>query len=571
MVFRKSSQTEEQKDHPGDPVPSDGPEEIQAKLDILESLAEVGDHPEKLLEISAEWDANRHKTSNLHAYESVLEAVYNKKKTEINTLHADFYDDILKGGVRNRPHSFIIDTTCTVKAVGGEAKELLGTFEGDNIDEFFTESLRLICLDAIVKREAGCYTDVVTREGTRYLVYVLPYFSDMRKIKFFDITLCTKEISQAARDYIREKLTLTQAEIEILQLILQRHELPEIAARRNSTLNTTRTHINNIKKKFRSHSLNDVILSVNEINAVGATAGLVQKTEFKGRFTPILQSAKIVPLKDGRQIEYSSCNEGAGRALVILHSLEYGGVPPAPFVEAAGKAGYALYVPCRPGFGQSTPAANLQDAAALLQEFIEALALRDVTLVAMSMGVPTALHLLAATDAIEHAYVVNYGFAVSDKINQLEPAWLRGMLQMGLRSEGSARYILGVVRSMIRAMGYKRFYRRLYEGCPADTAYLAQHDEQMKLAAEFILSAHEESVRNDLIGALLHNTEAEQILASHDNISGILGDSPNNVDIEQVTGSAEKLNVPVHLIEGAGRNCIYQQPDAFFSVLAKRS
>ena len=355
--------------------------------------------------------------------------------------------------------------------------------------------------------------------------------------------------------------------MEILNLVLQRLSIPKIAETRQSTPNTVRTHISRIKRKFQSRSLTDVILSVQEIIAfhdeeVGSGHEGIKK------FIPIHRNTTLAKIPaTPYQVEYSRYGSPHGAPLVILHSIEYGVSPSKSFVSQMIDAGYCLYIPMRPGFGRSSVSNSIEQSAEILEGFIRTLKLTNITLMAFSTAAPTAIKLLEGTARIARTIFVNYGFHTENKVKHIKPVWLKGLLEFGLGSADSFQFSWRMTKGMLRLLGYKNFYRKLYSGCEEDLDFLNQNTERFKESSNLLQSASPAACRNDLVSAFLPNDSVLNLAGRSQTIIAIFGSHTHGISLEPMRESSEALGIPFHVIENSGRNCIYQRPNEFLKIV----
>jgi DNA-binding CsgD family transcriptional regulator len=547
-----------------DPINADGQpaEQGSSSLHLLEKLIEVGGNPELLPELSRRWAVSPESTQALTGYDSVLSAVFAGDSPQETTL-AEPADTLLADS-----YSFTMSPKYDVQSVSEKLSDILPLKPGESVQEIFKECLRTLVRESQGRGVKEVYTDIIDSSNMRHMVKVVPVISGLERFDGYTVTLCKQRIPAAAESYIRHKLQLTNTEIDILQLLLQRFDLQQIADYRKSTLNTTRTHINNIKRKFNSRKLSDVLISVSEIISAHEAVEHA-RVDYADRFMPVRHHTKIVHLRTGGwQVEYSRYGDAGATPMVILHSLEYGAAPSPDFISAAIAAGYCLYVPYRPGYGRTTAAPYIRKAAEMMTEFLSVMKLTDVTLVALSMAVPTAVNMVDLSKRISKLWIVNYAFDVEDKISKIKPVWVRGMLDLGLRSKASGKYTLNAAKGLIRIIGPMKFFRKIYESCAEDLSYVVSHEANMEICGELLLSSKLEAVRNDLQSALTANPQLIPLFKKYyASMSAIYGQSSHGVSSKPAQEAAANLGIGFHTMQKGGRNCIYHRPETFFQII----
>jgi pimeloyl-ACP methyl ester carboxylesterase/DNA-binding CsgD family transcriptional regulator len=405
--------------------------------------------------------------------------------------------------------------------------------------------------------------EIVAADGSRHLFCIAraPAGADGRQR--YLVALCKVTLPRRAAAEIRRRFGLTEAELDVLRLVLQRLDVPAIAALRGNRVNTIRTHINSIIRKFGCHSLNAVITSAFEI------AAFAERGEAPSASLAAAAGRRAVALAGGARLVYAEGGAPGGRPVVILHSLEYGHEPPDAFFAAARAAGFRALAPMRPGVGGSTPAPG-GTAARRLAEFLDALDLDEAVIVGLSSGAPLALRLAEASPRVRGVVLVNYAFNAGDKLKDVRPAWVAGVVDLVARSRETARLVLRAARAFVRLQGAGRFYRALYEGNAEDLAFVDAHPNLMERCCAAMLSGDIDAGVEDIVAAFAHNPEIEEIIRRRSDVTAIRGAHTHHAPIAPALAEAERLGIALTTIEGAGRHCIYQRPDAFFAILNER-
>jgi pimeloyl-ACP methyl ester carboxylesterase/DNA-binding CsgD family transcriptional regulator len=538
-----------------------------ASLDLLEAIADVGNQPERFSEVCHDWAVRPDEAEELQSFEVLLNAVYVRNSEHFESLNSDYFSNSRPISGDEHQNSFVINLNSEIVSIGENAQNVLGISQGENANELFVRSLDHLILNAASSKNKGLFSDIFGRDGARHFVSMMMVNLPDEEDDFVRVTLRKIELSSEAEKYIRQNLVLTNAEIDVLRHILQRMTIVAISEQRGCTENTTRTHINSIKRKFSSRSLTDVISSTHEIIAFHGQ-DRDAPVDYPDQYTPVHNNSTSSRLSTGsHQVEYSRYGDPSGRALMMLHSIEYGIEPPKAFIAEAQKCGYCLYVPLRPGFGRSTPAGSTTRAAIVLNNFVQALKLSDVTVVALSTSAPTALKLLEFSKRIEKTILVNYAFNTENKMENISPVWIKGLLKFGIGSNESFNFAFRMVKGMLKILGYKTFYRKLYQTCDEDLKYLDDNSNSFAASAKLILSADAEACRSDIVSAFAPNTWVENTVGDHHNLISVFGEHTHGLELSPIRESMQRLGVPFSIIENTGRSCIYQNPARFFQII----
>jgi DNA-binding CsgD family transcriptional regulator/pimeloyl-ACP methyl ester carboxylesterase len=538
-----------------------------APLELLQSIVDVGLHPENFSNVCKAWAEQGDNKETLNNFESLLNTVYlqnskyfeSRLKSNPETLALPI-DEVEEG-------AFLLNDKLEIIAIGSKAQEAIKLSVGETAESLFEVDPAKILESANAQDQSISFGDIIGTDGTRHLASVFRLDRPNNSNQLFKFTLWKIDLPPEAEAYIRDNLHLTDTELSILKLCLYRHSVNEIAELRGSSVNTVRTHIKNLKHKFRSKSLIDVISSTHEIIAIHHTQ-FSGSTDFKNDYVPHQRNVTLAKLPASPyQVEYSRYGRPEDKPLVILHSIEYGILPPKQFLESALHKGFCVYIPVRPGFGRTTSSDSITQSAVILNQFLETLGLNNITLVALSTSAPTALKLITLNKNIHRKVFVNYAFNVGEKLQNITPVWLRGLLEFGLGTPESFKFAFRMSKGMLKVIGYKRFYKKLYQSCEEDLLYLAQNEGTLKASANLILSAEPESCRNDFVASFLDNPDSDKVAAAAENIYSIFGEHTHGIALDPIEKKAHELGLSFHVIKAGGRNCIYQKPDIFFDIL----
>ena len=368
-------------------------------------------------------------------------------------------------------------------------------------------------------------------------------------------------LGRDVRAHLADNFALTQSEIEILELVLRRHSLEQIAEIRGGKLNTVRTHVSRLIQKLDCHSLVEAVSTTVEIsNALKLRTVPEPRQPNEDENT----ARRIALERPNKCVEYRRYGSSSGHPVIVLHSTEYGYVPSQRMIEAARARHLNLIFPVRPGFGDTTAAPTLQEAADLMAEFIRVLRLEDVTLVGLSLAAPLALLIQDRNARVGQTLLVNYGLNVSDKLKGIQPNWIRGLLRMALNSAASFAFGVTTLTSMIRTFGGKRFYRMLYRSQSSDLTYVETYPEAFSTMADYIARSDRTNARLDIQSAFLPNPDLDKLLARAGSVMVLNGAQQHGVGVEESKADAERLGVEFRQIDHPGRNWMFQHPDALF-------
>ena len=124
--------------------------------------------------------------------------------------------------------TFTLDRRGVVNSIGNDAADILGFALGESIKDLLLEPLPQLFEQATMS-PTGSLSEIFGRDGVRRLINVNRFQNADEEDATLIISICNVFLPAAAENYLRSKLSLTDAEIEILTLSIQRHNIEGIA------------------------------------------------------------------------------------------------------------------------------------------------------------------------------------------------------------------------------------------------------------------------------------------------------------------------------------------------------
>lgn len=520
----------------------------EAALELLRSLAKAGDDPDQFAQACLDWSRLSDDATSMPDFLSVLPLLSHPGPKTSSERAVDLQSDIGPDDI------FSIGLDQVVVKIPKPLSDQLGLIEGDSLSANFPEASK-------PQTESHAFLiEVPDRFNIKRQVKVFPVLHDGLITGFIAYAVLSR-LGRDVRAHLADNFALTQSEIEILELVLRRHSLEQIAEIRGGKLNTVRTHVSRLIQKLDCHSLVEAVSTAVEIS----TALKLRTVPEPRHPNEDENTARRIALeRPNTRVEYRRYGSSSGHPVIVLHSTEYGYMPSRRMIEAARARHLNLIFPVRPGFGDTTAAPTLQEAADLMAEFIRVLRLEDVTLVGLSMAAPLALLIQDRNARVGQTLLVNYGLNVRDKLNGIQPNWVRGLLRMALNSASSFAFCMTTLTSMIRTFGGKRFYRMLYRSQSSDLTYVETDPDAFSAMADYIALSDRTNARLDIQSALLPNPELDELLARAGSVRVLNGAQQHGMVIAESKADAERLGIDFRQIDLPGRNWIFQHPDALF-------
>lgn len=534
-----------QNDALADPIPS----KAESALELLKSLARAGDNPEEFAKACLDWTRLSGDATTLPEFHSIVAMLSGQNPALDQNVTATSASD------KSQALVFELDLNGTASHVSRDLTDLMALRDGDVVD------LTLLPDDAAKTFGQSLIIEIPDRFGIRRKLKLWPRLSAGQK-RGYTARIILHSLPARIVTRLGDEFELTVSEIEILELAMRRFKLDQIAELRGIKLNTVRTHVSRLIHKLECHSLVEAITKVLEFSlALEDEAAPIEVYH-----EDVVSKPRQISLAGDNTIEYRRYGSATGRPVLVLHSLEYGYLPSRQMIDVGRSRNLNVIFPLRPGFGKSSPATSARSAARIMGEFLTALDLTDVTVIGLSTAAPLALQVSDASPRIGRTVLVNYGLNVTDKLQAIQPDWIRGLLNMALNSPASFTVGLTAVRSIIRSFGGLRFYRRLYRNQSADEAYLEANLETFETMADYLLHVEARSARHDIVSAFAPNREIESLLLASPDTLVVNSSDQHGVSAAASHAEADRLGVGFIETPFQGRNWMFQHPAEFFEI-----
>ena len=201
---------------------------------------------------------------------------------------------------------------------------------------------------------------------------------------------------------LQDLFDLTQAEVEVVRLMVEGERVNGIAKRRSSSPATVRNQLRAIFSKTDTTSQLECVRMVFGLALMhDADEGALVATRIQAALNVVAyprdDQRHILRLKNGRDIEYSIFGAAKGRTVLFYHDQAFGDVWFKEAVESAAAKGIRIVAPLRPGFGQTTlyegPASEPTEFAPDIRELLDHLGVGKTAIIGVGSGL---VHALAA-------------------------------------------------------------------------------------------------------------------------------------------------------------------------------
>ncbi len=346
-------------------------------VDLVDGLYTVAMEPERFRELADIWSDYLKKVDSQST--STLETDFNKLESHL--LRAEAIFDMVESNTAILPPRLLekinhdpqvilaIDKTGVFEAVNNAGQALLGVKKGDTLENlnFPRETIDMISF-AVKSRFASSVDHVEGMPSLQRLIRekedapLLISLTDWMNSDGSRLVLL-KTVDFIWPDYltpiITEAFGLTDAEADIIKLIVEGKSVQDVAKARESKLTTVRAQIRAIYAKTATRNQSEFIRM-----AIGLTTMQMMERESYRSFAnrvdggtplayPRFEHEHTMTLPDGRILDYAVFGAPNGKPCLFFHSELLGNIWPAKIVDYATVKGLRIIVPARPFYGRS--------------------------------------------------------------------------------------------------------------------------------------------------------------------------------------------------------------------------
>ncbi|WP_140846494.1 alpha/beta fold hydrolase [Paracoccus sp. FO-3] len=282
------------------------------------------------------------------------------------------------------------------------------------------------------------------------------------------IAIRSLEIAWGPRiaERLQQAFGLTQAESEVAHLFFRLRNLESIATERGVSLLTVRTQIKTIMAKMGAPSNIDLMRLLAMI-ASREHVGL--RGEAPVWHDP-LGREKLIEMPDGRKIAWTWMGAKRGIPVVMLRGLPMTYLLPGDGEARLRDAGICLYVPSRPGHGNSTMDSSLDvmsDNLVALRVFLDQVVGRPCLGVGLASGtLPLVVEAVENPTRFHGILAIGFSCGIDPSGVQRLPQIQRIMLQLADSAPWVAELMAKSGHRMMRQHGLDWYLERAFRHTP---------------------------------------------------------------------------------------------------------
>lgn len=313
--------------------------------------------------------------------------------TGLAGLRGEFDDAsnvILRSGTYGKGEEeiqFAFDSKAKVTSSTATAVSVFGLAPGESVFDRLGNSGRTALEDIIRGRRSLASLTLFTYPNLR----PVPVLVTSQGNDSFHAIAIVLRWTDAIAPLLQSGYHLTDAEVDVVELLFRGHQPKDIAQRRERSLETVRTQIRKICTKTDTHGQADIIHLVYGLIATTQSNQAGLAAEAHGNF--------MLTAPSGRRIDVECTGPDTGRPLLFLHGCLGGRRLPQDALTRLKDR--RIVAPGRPGHGQTQADATLsvQDVAQDLFFVLDFFGIGEVDVLTYDLGAPYGLWMSAIQPA----------------------------------------------------------------------------------------------------------------------------------------------------------------------------
>ncbi|MFT5799538.1 MAG: DNA-binding CsgD family transcriptional regulator/pimeloyl-ACP methyl ester carboxylesterase [Candidatus Azotimanducaceae bacterium] len=270
--------------------------------------------------------------------------------------------------------AFVLDDKLVVKAVNSAATERLSLNQNSKLADLAVNVEDIKAIGGTVRSllantaQDTAVLRVRSLEKGHFVVLRLQRCQAAGGVPLVLAALSEVGWPQGFNDILRRAFSLTGAEADVVQSLVECCSVKDIAALRGRSIDTVRAQVKSILSKTETRSQVELVrlaLSVMDMANLTLDTHVEPRLVSKGYATLKPHDYQSLTTPDGRRLDYLVLGNPKGAPILFL-PLDYGLVRwPASAEAEAAKRNWRIIVPVRAGFGRSDSLpkqANLDDA-----------------------------------------------------------------------------------------------------------------------------------------------------------------------------------------------------------------
>lgn len=469
---------------------------------IQEALDDLLVDPMSFAEFANLWAMQGYPTAPDESIDSVAKELESMQIKQSDSEHISSFVQLSPSA------ALIIDEKGAIKDLNREARDVLALKPGDS---FWRCSLELMESETLenaqfqAKTNRGDLGEPVFKQA--YLTTeenpILISFCAIPGNEFRPSLTLVSFIKNAPKFCLdgafKDIFKLTPAEVQVLNLFFEGHDIEEISKIRCSSSATVRTQLNTIRSKVGAPSQVDLFRTISSLSSHLERIDALRMSGFglSGRRHSVLRP-------NGRCVDVTLAGDDAGKPIVFVPG-NFFQMFPGTIEREFAKRGFALYTIARPGFGGTSPSHNVgtDDYAEDVLAVMNQLGHDQFILIAHTTGVPAAFRLCeTAKERVESLVLLGLFPPKSvDEKAATKSRWHDAIVQAARTNPKLTELLARSGRRLLMSMGTKLFLRSLYKGSKADLK-VVKKEEFIKMYEASIKIVEKQGIKAPLADAI---------------------------------------------------------------------
>ncbi len=298
---------------------------------------------------------------------------------------------------------------------------------------------------------------------------------------------------------------------------------------------------------------------------VGPYANQLDQVGSRKRILRVWQTAYLSRV--GKQIEFMQFGADGLRPLLWLHSIEYPMSPPWGLCVDAADAGFSIVAVRRPGFGESSLAADLAEEVSILSAFLEEAEFDDAVMIVEGTARPAGIRLAQTNPRIAFTVLARPGY-VAEGFGDMDP-WFRDLILQTMQTRAGAAFSFAAITQLGRTSGYQWLYENFLK-LECDSQYIRTNGRDLAEAWNCLRVIKADTFRRELKSLEPDPSLTPGALEGFRGVAVVGAETPR-IWRDGFEAKSASLGIDTHILPSGALFALYQNAPALFQLIADRT
>ena len=570
------------------------------KNDLIDHVYAIAIEPERFRELVDVWEKHLNGIGEQFNYSfpddlDLVNRHLDRASTILSLVEASdgYLPQPLIEKLNSEPQAMIaFASDGTIEAANAAAEKLYGISEGANISELPLHrdgltTMRSMAKDLFRTSQLNhdrppdlCRIELAQSDVPLLVTFHIWETAGNRR---FVLMKCTDFVwPDHLSPLVQSAFDMTDAEINVMKLLVEGNSLEHVAALRGSSMSTVRTQVRSIYSKTATRNQSEFLrmaigltmLELSEKNAL--TGAFLRPPEASEHCFPLPDHRRILSLTDGRQLDYAVFGPDDGIPCLHFHNEFYGDIWPTKLAELALREGLRVIAPARAYYARTSPypagVVSYEQTSADIDCLLEELGIKRVLAVSQVWGLRFALHFAATRPGVVAAMVSAAPSLplITFDHRQKMPKFARFIANIVRHQSHMLKFVAKAGVAFHNRVGSKKFLETVLSQSAPDLEVIKNPNNLAAIVQgfKFVSSHGHKAYFYDYRDMLQHDRQMLIDLKCRTHV--IIGTEDNNSRVERAKSLIQEgANLDIVPAENGGDMLFYSHPQLVVDTIAR--